>query len=102
MPAILNGRCRTRPRVLCADDCRRHSPYDRYVSGQRSALSKSAQRELVIFRGKGNCTACHVGPTFTDERFHNTGVAFRDGPPLDLGRFAVSQRPEDRVQAAKA
>ena len=32
---------------------------------------------LRIFRGKGNCTACHVGPTFSDERTHNTGVAWR-------------------------
>jgi cytochrome c peroxidase len=38
-----------------------------------------------VFRGKGNCTACHVGPNFTDERLHNTGVAWRTGRLTDDG-----------------
>ena len=54
-----------------------NSPYDRYINGDRSALSETQQAGLRIFRGKGNCTACHVGPTFSDERTHNTGVAWR-------------------------
>jgi cytochrome c peroxidase len=33
---------------------------------------------MRLFRGKANCTACHAGPTFTDEQLHNTGVAWRD------------------------
>ena len=41
------------------------------------------QAGLQVFRGKGNCTACHVGPNFTDERLHNTGVAWRDGRLAD-------------------
>src|SRR5688500_6511997 len=52
-----------------------NAPFDRFISGERDALSPDQQPGLQIFRGKGNCTACHVGPTFTDERFHNTGVA---------------------------
>jgi cytochrome c peroxidase len=51
------------------------SPFDRFISGDRKALSPEQQAGLQIFRGKGNCTACHVGPNFTDERLHNTGVA---------------------------
>jgi cytochrome c peroxidase len=74
-----------------------NSPFDRFISGERDALSPEQRGGLQIFRGKGNCTACHVGPTFTDERFHNTGVAFRDGRLLDEGRFAVSRRAEDRA-----
>ena len=53
-----------------------------------TALTAEQQRGLQIFRGKGNCTACHVGPNFTDERFHNTGVAWRDGRLQDEGRGA--------------
>ncbi len=56
------------------------SPYDRFVNGERAALSPEEQRGLQLFRGKGNCTACHVGPNFSDERLHNTGVAWRDPP----------------------
>jgi cytochrome c peroxidase len=59
-------------------------------------VSPEQQRGLQIFRGKGGCTACHVGPNFTDEQFHNTGVAWRDGRLVDEGRFAISRNPRDR------
>jgi cytochrome c peroxidase len=52
------------------------SRFDRFVDGDRAALSDDEQRGLAVFRGKGNCTACHVGPNFTDERTHVTGVAW--------------------------
>jgi cytochrome c peroxidase len=61
------------------------SPFDRYVNGDRTALSQDQRAGLQIFRGKGNCTACHVGPTFSDERLHNTGVAWVNGQLNDLG-----------------
>ena len=70
------------------------SPFDRYIYGKRGALSDQQRRGLRIFRGKGNCTACHIGPTFSDEKFHNTGVAWREGKLLDEGRFAITGEPE--------
>ena len=73
-----------------------NSPYDRYLNGAPDALSEQASQGLRLFRGKGNCTACHVGPTVTDEDFHNTGVAWRDGELLDQGRYQVTERDEDR------
>ncbi len=72
-----------------------NSPLDRYMSGEREALSAQARQGLGIFRGKGNCTACHVGPTLTDEQFHNTGIAWKDGAWRDLGRFAVTANEID-------
>jgi cytochrome c peroxidase len=73
-----------------------NAPVDRYMNGERDALSKRARRGLRIFRGKGNCTACHQGPIFSDERFHNTGVAWLDGQLADPGRFAVTGRDSDQ------
>jgi cytochrome c peroxidase len=68
-----------------------NSRYDRFVNGERSALSEEEQLGLQLFRVKGNCTACHVGPTFTDEQVHNTGVAWRGDRFADegacMGRF---------------
>ena len=72
------------------------SPFDRYLYGDREALSEEAQEGLRLFRGKANCTACHVGPNLTDEQFHNTGVAWRNGQLLDEGRYAVTSKPQDR------
>jgi cytochrome c peroxidase len=65
-----------------------NSPYDRFVNGDRTALSAEQQTGLQIFRGKGNCTACHVGPNFTDERLHNTGVAWRLSSAGPAGHYA--------------
>ncbi len=73
------------------------APVDRYyLTGDATALSEPAMRGLRLFQGKGRCTACHLGPTFTDERFHNTGVAWRDGRLLDEGRYAITKREADR------
>ena len=72
------------------------APIDRYMNGEREALSEDALKGLQLFRGKANCTACHLGPTFTDERFHNTGVAWREGKLTDPGRFKVTRKQEDR------
>ena len=72
------------------------APIDRYMSGEREALSEKQLQGLRLFRGKANCTACHLGPTFTDEQFHNTGVAWREGKLTDPGRFKVTRKQEDR------
>ena len=61
------------------------SPFDRFFNGNRTALSPKQQADLQLFRGKANCVACHVGPNFTDERLHNTGVAWHDGKFADTG-----------------
>jgi cytochrome c peroxidase len=61
------------------------SPYDRFVAGDREALPADALAGMRIFRGRGNCSACHIGPNFSDEHLHNTGVAWRDGRLIDSG-----------------
>ena len=70
------------------------SPFDRYVWGEPDALSSDAQVGLGLFRGRANCAACHAGPNFTDEEFHNTGV-FWGQQPYDPGRFTVTEVSED-------
>lgn len=80
------------------------APFDRYERGERTALSIEEQRGLRLFRGRGNCLICHAGPNFTDEKRHNTGIAWvpADGTSATHGRFdddggfAVSGNPSDR------
>lgn len=67
-----------------------NSPYDRYVAGESEALSAAQRRGLEIFRGKGNCAVCHLGPNLTDEDFHNTGIGWKNGPAEDQGRAKVT------------
>ncbi len=40
-----------------------NSAYDRYVNGDRSALSADALKGMALFRSTG-CSACHAGPLF--------------------------------------
>jgi cytochrome c peroxidase len=71
------------------------APYDRFRAGDKVALSDSAQRGLKLFFGKAHCAACHVGPNFTDNAFHNIGISMKGQNP-DQGRQAVSKLLGDR------
>jgi cytochrome c peroxidase len=61
-------------RTLVSDD----SPFDRYLRGDRIALSPAAKRGLELFSGKAGCTACHSGALLTDWGFHHIGLRSDD------------------------
>jgi cytochrome c peroxidase len=71
------------------------SPYDRYVQGDRAAMSKAAIRGMRLFNGKGHCSTCHSGAYFSDTEFHNLGVGYRNGKYADDGRHSVTKDPRD-------
>jgi len=50
------------------------SKFDRWVNGDKSALTRSEQRGAALFAGKGKCVSCHSGPFLSDEKFHNVGL----------------------------
>jgi len=52
----------------------RDAPFDRFVAGDRHAISESAQNGLKLFIGKAKCAGCHSGPIMSDDDFHNTGL----------------------------
>lgn len=72
-----------------------NSRVDQYLAG-KPVLTPEEQMGMRVFRVKGNCVACHVGPNYTDERYHNTGIAWRTGRLADQGRFVLTSREEDR------
>jgi cytochrome c peroxidase len=59
------------------------APFDHWIRGQRNALSASAQRGFQLFNGKAKCAACHSGWRFSDDSFHDIGLA-----DDDIGRGA--------------
>jgi len=61
------------------------SRFDRYAAGKSGALNEQEKAGLALFRGKARCSACHAGPNFSDENFHNTGIAWKDGRLSDDG-----------------
>lgn len=72
------------------------SAFDRFAVGESTALNELEKAGLDVFQGKGRCVRCHTGTNLSDESFHNTGVAWRDGVFLDAGRALVTGDPEDR------
>jgi cytochrome c peroxidase len=71
-----------------------NAPYDRSKAGDKSALSEAAQRGQKLFFGKAHCSACHAGPNFTDNSFHNIGVGM-DEKEFDKGRAEISKLSGD-------
>jgi cytochrome c peroxidase len=100
----------------------RTSPFDRFIAGNKNAISDAEKQGWQLFKGKAKCIECHtfsaVSPFFTDFKFYNTGIGargksledltrrlgFKDLDPArlahqpefsDLGRFLVTRAPKD-------
>lgn len=69
----------------------RDSRFDRWLGGKRDAITPQEYRGYQLFKGKANCAACHSGPNFTDNGFHNIGVA--PGDSEDPGRYKLRALP---------
>ena len=70
------------------------SPFDRYVAGDRSALTLSQRRGFDVFRsGQARCFECHSLPTFSSPNFKVIGVPKLDDEAEDRGRGDVGGGP---------
>lgn len=70
-----------------------NSPFDRYLSGDESAISEQAKDGMVAFVDNG-CIACHRGPALTDSQFH----AIQVPGSTDLGRYLVTGEESDKYR----
>lgn len=52
----------------------RNTPLDRYLKGDKRALSEEAKKGLAVFMGKGKCGDCHDGVNLSDDKFHALNV----------------------------
>ncbi|MFG1320301.1 cytochrome-c peroxidase [Xanthobacter autotrophicus] len=69
--------------------------FDRFMAGDRAALTDTEVAGLHLFRTKARCANCHFGPRLTDEGFHNLRLSSFGEPAQDLGRFTVTGDGED-------
>jgi len=65
------------------------SRFDRWVAGQKDALSPSEKAGFNLFVGKAGCISCHAGWRFSDQSFHDIGIK-----TTDRGRGLIA--PDDR------
>ncbi len=67
--------------LLCGD-----TPWD------KSTMNEQQQRGWEVFRGKGSCTTCHSGESFSDGQFHKMGIGLDDkGEGPDKGRMDATK-----------
>ncbi len=80
-----------------------NAPFDRFIAGEKGAMSESAQRGWQLFLGKARCITCHEFnrsyPFFTDNKFHNIGVAMKGKDFESLARKAASRGANPSVLA---
>lgn len=79
------------------------APLDRYLAGDKTALSGAQKRGAVLFYGRAKCGSCHTGALQTDFGFHNVaapqvGTGKGDEAPLDYGRGRITLKTEDRFK----
>ncbi len=95
-----------------ADD----SPFDRYLRGDKRALSRKQVKGMKLFYGKAGCGSCHSGKFQTDHEFHaiampQIGPGKGDGTDAsywsqtgvkalleDHGRGRVTKREQDNYK----
>ena len=97
-------------------------PFDRFMKGDKKALSDSAKRGMAVYNGKGGCIQCHNGALASDQKFYALGVpeneVFKTEPlyqithrwehyqkgvfekdyrnaDLDLGLYYITKNPKD-------
>jgi len=63
------------------------APFDAWIEGDEKAISADAKRGFALFNTKAACTQCHSGWNFTDDSFHDIGLASED---IGRGKFLPS------------
>ena len=65
------------------------APFQRWLRGDRKAMSIEEKEGALLFFGKAQCDACHSGPALNSMTFHALGMADLEGPEIRFDpRFA--------------
>jgi len=68
------------------------SPFDKYIQGEKEAMTLEQKRGFELFKGKAHCIECHETFNFTDGSFHNIGLKKGELQDAELGRYNVKNR----------
>lgn len=60
------------------------APFDRWIDGDKDAISEDAKKGFVLFNTKAKCAQCHSTWLFTDDSFHDIGLQSQD---IGRGKF---------------
>lgn len=79
------------------------APFQRWLRGERDAMTVTQKRGAALFFGKGNCASCHNSPALNEMEFYALGMPDLDGPGVyggvdadtKKGRGGFTGNPED-------
>lgn len=80
------------------------APFQKWVAGDRTAMSEQELRGAIVFFGAAECVTCHTGPALNSMEFHALGLKDLDRPgtygfdrtkPEHKGRGGFTGRAED-------
>ena len=71
------------------------SKFDRFISGESDLFTDEELRGLHLFRTKAGCINCHHTSLFSDDKFHNDGLAMFGMEGEDLGKYNQTKNPKD-------
>lgn len=87
------------------------APFQKWLNGDKNALSEKEKRGAVVFFTKGECYKCHNGPALSSMEFYalgmenidesEGGVYLTNFAPIDnvgLGRGNFTENPEDNYK----
>lgn len=71
-----------------------NAPFDKYLRGDKKALSKEAKEGYELFKTKG-CILCHQGVNIGGDMYNKFGIYSESGSK-DLGRYDVTHKERDK------
>ena len=82
------------------------APFQRWLRGERGAMTAEEKRGAVLFFGKAACADCHAGPALSSMTFHALGMGDLEGADVvgvpdeavRRGRGAFTGRAEEDYQ----
>jgi len=72
-----------------------NSSFDRFLRGDKKAMSKSAKKGMRLFYGNAGCSGCHSGTYLTDMKFHAIAM-----PQIGQGKGHGVEGYEDMGRAS--
>jgi cytochrome c peroxidase len=72
------------------------SRWDRYLAGDRDALTRPEREGLRVFLNVG-CMVCHTGPLLGGSMFEKVGVVEPWPNQTDTGRASITHAPNDQM-----
>ena len=70
------------------------APFDRFLKGEKDALSEKAKKGYRLFESKG-CILCHNGVNVGGNFYNKFGI-YKDANSTELGRYNITKREEDK------